>query len=187
MRQDTKQAKVSGSLSNTHAGPRSSVKNNSMFTGSSGSLGEFRAGAGAKAGGARLVELAGKMRPYVNDHAIEAEMYLSRRSEMDSIHKRQLSAQRRRDSSLRQLEQRRCWSYRGKPSHYGLALGPLTNVPIKRTSSCFSGPLPAPIRKAPTSISANWPPEGRLGSCLTNTRSVSESTASNHRSPLALW
>ena len=25
------------------------------------------------------------MRPYVNDHAIEAEMYLSRRSEMDSI------------------------------------------------------------------------------------------------------
>jgi hypothetical protein len=29
------------------------------------------------------------------------------RSEMDSIHKRQLSAQRRRDSSLRQLEQRR--------------------------------------------------------------------------------
>ena len=47
------------------------------------------------------------MRPYVNDHAIEAEMYLSRRSEMDSIHKRQLSALRRRDSSLRQLEQRR--------------------------------------------------------------------------------
>ena len=45
------------------------------------------------------------MRP--NHHAIEAEMYLSRRSEMDSIHKRQLSAQRRRDSSLRQLEQRR--------------------------------------------------------------------------------
>jgi hypothetical protein len=31
------------------------------------------------------------MRPYVNNHAIEAEMYLSRRSEMDSIHKRQLS------------------------------------------------------------------------------------------------
>jgi len=45
------------------------------------------------------------MRP--NHHAIEAEMYLSRRSEMDSIHKRQISAQRRRDSSLRQLEQRR--------------------------------------------------------------------------------
>jgi hypothetical protein len=55
----------------------------------------------------RAKELAGSMRPYVNDHAIEAEMYLSRRSEMDSIHKRQLSAQRRRDSSLRQLEQRR--------------------------------------------------------------------------------
>jgi hypothetical protein len=31
------------------------------------------------------------------------------------------------------------------------------------------------------------PPEGRLGSCLTNTRPVSESTASDHRSPLALW
>ena len=55
----------------------------------------------------RAQELADSMRPYVNDHAIEAEMYLSRRSEMDSIHKRQLSAQRRRDSSLRQLEQRR--------------------------------------------------------------------------------
>jgi hypothetical protein len=52
-------------------------------------------------------KLLGSMRPYVNDHAIEAEMYLSRRSDMDSIHKRQLSAQRRRDSSLRQLEQRR--------------------------------------------------------------------------------
>ena len=47
------------------------------------------------------------MRRYVNDHAIEAEMYLSRRSEMDSIHKRQVTAQRRRDSSLRLLEQRR--------------------------------------------------------------------------------
>src|ERR1700680_972199 len=55
----------------------------------------------------RAQKLAGSMRPSVNDHAIEAEMYLSRRSEMDSIHKRQLSAQRRRDSSLRQLEQRR--------------------------------------------------------------------------------
>ena len=53
----------------------------------------------------RAQGLAGNMRP--NHHAIEAEMYLSRRSEMDSIHKRQLSAQRRRDSSLRQLEQRR--------------------------------------------------------------------------------
>ena len=53
----------------------------------------------------RAQALAGIMRP--NHHAIEAEMYLSRRSEMDSIHKRQLTAQRRRDSSLRQLEQRR--------------------------------------------------------------------------------
>jgi hypothetical protein len=53
----------------------------------------------------RAQELAGSMRP--NNHTIEAEMYLSRRSEMDSIHKRQLSAQRRRDSSLRLLEQRR--------------------------------------------------------------------------------
>jgi hypothetical protein len=53
----------------------------------------------------RAQEQVAGMRP--NDHAIEAEMYLSRRSEMDSIHKRQVSAQRRRDSSLRQLEQRR--------------------------------------------------------------------------------
>jgi hypothetical protein len=55
----------------------------------------------------RAQKLAGSMRRYVNNHAIEAEMYLSRRSEMDSIHKRQVTAQRRRDSSLRQLEQRR--------------------------------------------------------------------------------
>jgi hypothetical protein len=55
----------------------------------------------------RAEKLAGSMRPYVNDHAVEAEMYLSRRSEMDSIQKRRVSAQRRRDSSLRQLEQRR--------------------------------------------------------------------------------
>src|SRR5436190_21340793 len=41
----------------------------------------------------RAQELAGSMRSCVNDHAIEAEMYLSRRSEMDSIDKRQLSAQ----------------------------------------------------------------------------------------------
>jgi hypothetical protein len=52
-------------------------------------------------------KLAGSMRRYVNDHAIEAEMYLSRRNEMDSIHKRQVTAQRRRDASLRVLEQRR--------------------------------------------------------------------------------
>jgi hypothetical protein len=52
-------------------------------------------------------KLAGSMRRYINDYAIEAEMYLSRRSDMDGILKRQVSAQRRRDSSLRQLEQRR--------------------------------------------------------------------------------
>ena len=52
-------------------------------------------------------EMAGRMRPYINNYAIEAETYLSRRSEMDSIRRRQISAQRRRDSSLRLLEQRR--------------------------------------------------------------------------------
>jgi hypothetical protein len=55
----------------------------------------------------RAEKLEGSMRPYVNNHAVAAEMYLYRRSEMDSIHKRELNAQRRRDSSLRQLEQRR--------------------------------------------------------------------------------
>jgi hypothetical protein len=60
-----------------------------------------------RAAGKDVEDSAAIDRVYVNDHAIEAEMYLSRRSEMDSIHKRQLSAQRRRDSSLRQLEQRR--------------------------------------------------------------------------------
>jgi hypothetical protein len=42
----------------------------------------------------RAEKLAGSMRSYVNNHAIEAEMYLSRRSEMDSIHKRQVTARR---------------------------------------------------------------------------------------------
>jgi hypothetical protein len=68
-----------------------------------------------------------------------------------------------------------------------VATGPPTKVPIRCSNSCFSGPLPAAMRKAPISISATWPPEGRFGSCLTNTRLVSESRASNHRSPLALW
>jgi hypothetical protein len=36
------------------------------------------------------------------------------------------------------------------------------------------------------SMSATWPPEGRLGSCLTNTQPVSGSQASDQRSPLAL-
>src|SRR5262249_11864025 len=47
-----------------------------------------------------------------------------------------------------------------------VATGPPTNVPIRRSSSCFSGPLPAAMRKAPISISVTWPPEGRFGSCL---------------------
>jgi hypothetical protein len=55
----------------------------------------------------RAREAAGSMRSSVNDYAVEAEMYLFRRTEMDSLHKRKLNAQRRRDSSLRQLEQRR--------------------------------------------------------------------------------
>ena len=42
----------------------------------------------------------------------------------------------------------------------------------------FPGPLPAAMRKAPISTSATCPPEGRLGSCLTNTRPVSGSRAS---------
>ena len=42
-------------------------------------------------------------------------------------------------------------------------------------------PLPAAMRKAPISTSATCPPEGRLGSCLTNTRPVT-----THRSPLGL-
>jgi hypothetical protein len=52
-------------------------------------------------------KLAPGMRRGINNYAIEAEMYLSRRVEMDSIHKRRVSALRRRDSSLRLLEQRR--------------------------------------------------------------------------------
>src|SRR5207253_3044805 len=61
---------------------------------------------------------------------------------------------------------------------------PLVNVPIRRKSSCFSGPLPGAMRKAPISMLATSPPDERLGSCLTNTWPVSASWASNHRSPL---
>ena len=49
-------------------------------------------------------EMAGSMRPYVNNYAIEAETYLSRRSEMDSIRRRQISAQRRR------IHRCACWN-----------------------------------------------------------------------------
>ena len=43
---------------------------------------------------------------------------------------------------------------------------PLVNVPIRRRSSCFSGPLPGAMRKAPISMLATSPPDERLGSCL---------------------
>jgi hypothetical protein len=78
----------------------------------------------------RAQELAGSMRPYVNDHAIEAEMYLSRRSEMDGIYKRQLSAQRRRDSSLRQLSRGEAVSKRRphKSGELSLTSGTATNL-----------------------------------------------------------
>jgi hypothetical protein len=76
---------------------------------------------------------------------------------------------------------------RGDTFRTFVASGPLTNVPIRRKSSCFSGPLQGAMRKAPISMLATWPPEGRLGSCLTNTRPMSGSRASNHRSPLALF
>src|SRR5215216_7642875 len=36
------------------------------------------------------------------------------------------------------------------------------------------------MRNDPSSISTTWPPEERLGSCLTNTRSLSGSRTSNH-------
>lgn len=55
----------------------------------------------------RAEKLEGSMRPCINDHLLQAEMYLCRRNEMDSIHKRELNALRRRDASLRQFEQRR--------------------------------------------------------------------------------
>jgi hypothetical protein len=48
-----------------------------------------------------------EIRPMINQAAIQSETFLSRRIEMDSIHRREVSAQRRRDLSLRQLEQRR--------------------------------------------------------------------------------
>jgi hypothetical protein len=48
-----------------------------------------------------------EIRPMINSAAIQSETFLSRRVEMDCIHRREVSAQRRRDLSLRQLEQRR--------------------------------------------------------------------------------
>jgi hypothetical protein len=61
------------------------------------------------------------------------------------------------------------------------ALQPTRSFALSRASKSASYNF-----QAPTSMSATWPPEGRLGSCLTNTRAVSGSQASNHRSPLAL-
>jgi|HubBroStandDraft_6_1064221.scaffolds.fasta_scaffold124709_4 hypothetical protein len=48
-----------------------------------------------------------EIRPMINQAAIQSETFLSRRIEMDAIHRREVSAQRRRDLSLRQLDQRR--------------------------------------------------------------------------------
>jgi hypothetical protein len=48
-----------------------------------------------------------QLRPTINSTAIQSESFLSRRVEMDSIHRREVGAQRRRDLSLRQLDQRR--------------------------------------------------------------------------------
>ena len=48
-----------------------------------------------------------EIRPMIPQAAIQSETFLSRRIEMDSIHRREVSAQRRRDLSLRQLDQRR--------------------------------------------------------------------------------
>jgi hypothetical protein len=103
----------------------------------------------------KVQELAGSMRPYVNDHAIEAEMYLSRRSEMDSIHKRQLTAQRRRDSSLRQLEQRRS-RQRKEAAQIGRALIDERNregfaAPEMATVARKNGARDAPELKTPGS------------------------------------
>jgi hypothetical protein len=100
-------------------------------------------------------KLLGSMRPYVNDHAIEAEMYLSRRSDMDSIHKRQLSAQRRRDSSLRQLEQRRS-RQRKEGAQIGRALIDERNreefaAPEMTTVARKNGARDAPELKTPRS------------------------------------
>ena len=48
-----------------------------------------------------------ELRPTIDQASIQSETFLSRRIEMDSIHRREVSAQRRRDLSLRQLDQRR--------------------------------------------------------------------------------
>jgi hypothetical protein len=98
-------------------------------------------------------KLLGSMRP--NDHAIEAEMYLSRRSDMDSIHKRELSAQRRRDSSLRQLEQRRS-RQRKEAAQIGRALIDERNreefaAPEMATVARKNGARDAPELKSPGS------------------------------------
>jgi hypothetical protein len=55
----------------------------------------------------RAARLAPSMRPTINRDAIEVETFLSRRADMDSVHRRQVSAQRRRDAALRQIDQRR--------------------------------------------------------------------------------
>jgi hypothetical protein len=49
-------------------------------------------------------------------------------------------------------------------SAYG---GTSTNVPINRNKACCSGPVPS-LRKAPTSMCDNRPPEGALGWWIMN-------------------
>ncbi len=47
------------------------------------------------------------MRPYIDPTALQAETFLARRTDLDSVHRRQVSAQIRRDAALRQIDQRR--------------------------------------------------------------------------------
>ena len=57
--------------------------------------------------------------------------------------------------------------------------------PIRRSSSCFSGPRPPWARNSVISESVTVPPEARFASCRTKARPVSSRTKSQ-RSPFAL-
>jgi hypothetical protein len=55
----------------------------------------------------KAAEMEERLRRTINSAALQSETFLSRRVEMDSIHRREVAAQRRRDLSFRQLDQRR--------------------------------------------------------------------------------
>ncbi len=75
----------------------------------------------------RAARLMPKWRGTMNRDAIDVETFLSRRADMDSVQRRQLSYQRRRDAALRQIHQWRSRRDKQLAQTSGVLTGALKN------------------------------------------------------------